>query len=248
MKKHFISTLGLLFIAFFSTAQDTVLNVSRNRFANLDVSVGYLNSDIRSVNNFLSAYGYKRVSDNFVTFSVSPSVIFNRFVLRAEYTWQLRSERPQDGGLVASFGGRHNSASIGYVVLQKPGVRIYPYVGVNAFVSNLVVRERPSASTLDDLVANRQQAFHLAYSNASLDFGVQFDKLFLLRNRRFDCPQNAQFMTLGLRIGYLYGPGEVKGRFNGNIVEDAPTYSPNGMYIKLVLGLSTKMRALNWKR
>lgn len=55
-------------------------------------------------------------------------------------------------------------------------------------------------------------------------------------------------MTVGIRAGYLIGPGTVKGRFNGVVIEGAPTYSPNGPYIKLVIGFSTKVRELKWKK
>lgn len=112
----------------------------------------------------------------------------------------------------------------------------------------LLVRERTSVSDLDGLVNNQQRVFHLVYSNASLDIGLQFDKLISLKNRRWDCPQNARFMTIGVRAGYLIGPGKTKGRFNGTAIADAPTYSPNGPYVKLVIGFSTKMRDLKWSR
>ena len=94
---------------------------------------------------------------------------------------------------------------------------------------------------------HEQRGFHLAYSNAALDVGIQFDKLIPLKNRRWDCPQNTRYLTLGLRAGYIVNPA-VKGRFNGNIVEGAPTWSPGGPYLKLVIGFSTKMRDLKWKK
>ena len=101
---------------------------------------------------------------------------------------------------------------------------------------------------LNALVNNQQRAFHLAYSNASLDVGVQVDKMISLKNRRWDCPQNAKFMTMGVRAGYMIGPGAVKGRFSGRVIDGAPSYSPNGPYVKLVIGFSTKMRDLKWRK
>jgi hypothetical protein len=101
---------------------------------------------------------------------------------------------------------------------------------------------------MDDLTDNQQRSFHLYFSNASLDIGLQLEKHIGLKNRKWDCPQNSTFMTLGLRVGYLLGPGDVKGRFNNTTIADAPTYSPNGPYIKLVAGFGTKMRDLKWKR
>jgi hypothetical protein len=249
MKKQSISLILFLAMAYTVTAQDTVTTmVSKNRYVNLDFGVGYMHTDLGNINTFLSSYGYKSVSEDYFTLSFSPSFFINRFVLRGEYTWQLPVMRQESENIRTTFGGRHTAASIGYVIIQRPGFRIYPYIGINAFTSQLRVRERTSAASLDDLVSNQERAFHLVYSNASLDVGFQFDKLISLKNRRWDCPQNARFMTLGLRVGYLYGPGSVKGRFNGSVIEGTPAYSPNGMYMKLVIGFSTKMRDLKWKK
>lgn len=249
VKKQLTSILLLLMIGVAATAQDSAsVVVSKNRFANLDFGVGYLHTDLGGINRFLSSYGYKPVAEGAVTLSFSPSFFVNRFVFRGEYTWQFPVSVPQSENVRATFTGQHVAASVGYVVLQRPTFRIYPYVGINSFVSQLVVRERRSATNLIDLVNNQQRGFQLLYSNASLDFGIQFDKMIPLKNRRWDCPQNARFMTVGLRVGYLYGPGDVKGRFNGSVIEGAPAYAPNGPYVKLVIGFSTKMRDIKWRK
>jgi hypothetical protein len=248
MKKFMLPLLFLLLSSTVSHSQDSVVTRSKNRYANIDFGVGFLSTDLRNVNNFLSSYGYRPVSEHLATLSFSPSFFVNRFVLRGEYTQQLRTTIQQSDNSEATFTGRHVAVAIGYVVLQKPGFRIYPYVGLNSFRSQLTVRERTKAATLDALVNNQQRTFHLAYANASLDVGIQFDKMIGLKNRSWDCPQNARFMTMGVRAGYLIGPGEVKGRFNGTTIEDAPSYSPNGPYVKLVIGFSTKMRDLKWRK
>jgi hypothetical protein len=248
MKKKSISLLIFMCIAFTSLAQDSVMTtISRNRYANLDFGIGYMHTDLSNINGFLSDYGYKSVSEDIATLSIAPSFFVHRFVFRGEFTWQFPTVRPQPENFTSAFGGRHVAASVGYLLIDKPGFRFYPYVGISSFASHLAVREKTSASTVDDLVNNQQQGFQLVYSNASLDVGFQFDKLIGLQNGRWDCPQSNRYMTLGLRVGYLFGP-TVKGRFNGEVVEGAPAYSPNGPYIKLVMGFSTKMRDLKWKK
>ncbi len=247
MKKLILPAIFVL-LSTLCYSQDSVLTVSRNRYANIDFAVGYLNTDVSNINGFLSSYGYRPITGNIATVSFSPSFFYGRFVMKGEYTLQLPQVVQQSENRYASFTGRHASASVGYVVFQKPGFRIFPYVGVNSFVSQLVVRERTQASTLDQLVNNQQRAFHLLYSNASLDVGVQFDKLIRLKNRPWDCPQNTRYLTIGVRAGYIVGPGNIKGRFNGTVIEDAPTYAPSGPYVKLVIGFSTKMRDLKWRK
>ncbi|HEY3404727.1 MAG TPA: hypothetical protein VGK59_15160 [Ohtaekwangia sp.] len=248
MKKQSVLLVVLVLISCASWAQDSVTTISRNRYANLDFSVGYMNTDLGNINGFLSSYGYKTLQEDIVTLSFAPSYSINRFVIRAEYTWQFPSTRQQSEDVSINFTGRYIAAYLGYLVIQKPNFRLYPYVGLTAFTSQLVVREKTTVTDIDDLVNNTQQAFHLAYSNAGLDVGFQADKLIPLKNKRWDCPQNVRYMTVGIRAGYLFGPGTVKGRFNNEVVEGAPTYSLKGPYIKLVIGFSTKMRDLKWKK
>ena len=249
MKMKSVLLLITVFAAFTCQAQDsTVTTISRNRYVNLDFGVGYLHTDLSSINGFLSTYGYKPVTENLVTLSVAPSFFVHRFVFRGEFTWQFPTVRQQDENFTSAFGGRHVAASVGYVIIDKPGYRIYPYFGISSFSSHLTVREKTAVSNVDDLVNNQQQGFALVYSNAALDVGIQFDKLISLQNGRWDCPQSNRYLTLGLRVGYLYSPENVKGRFNGQIIEGAPGYAPNGPYVKLVIGFSTKLRDLKWKK
>jgi hypothetical protein len=249
MKKQFISILIFVLIAFASAAQDSVATmVSRNRYVNFDFAIGYLHTDLSNINGFLSSYGYKPLQDDIITLSLGTAFSVNRFIFRPEFTWQFPVTRHEAENVTSTFSGRHVAVSVGYLLIQKPGFRLFPYVGLDAFSSRLVVRENTPVANVDDLVDHKQRGFYLAYSNAALDFGFQVDKMISLKNKRWDCPQNAKYMTLGLRVGYLLGPGTVYGRFNGQTVEGAPSYSPNGPYIKLVIGFSTKIRDMKWKK
>jgi hypothetical protein len=248
MKKHCIFVFLFTVTTCLSFAQDTVVAVSKNRFANFDFGIGYLHTDLGNVNSFLSSYGYKPITEDFIALSFSPSFSVKRFVFRGEYTFQLGVTRKEADNMTTTFRGRHTTIAVGYVILQKPGFRLYPYAGLGSFTSQLAIREKTTVSNLDDLVNNQQRGFHLFYSNAMIDVGFQMDKMISLKNRRWDCPQSSRFMTIGLRAGYLFGPSNVKGRFNQTVVEGAPTYSPKGPYFKLIFGFATKMRDLKWRK
>src|SRR5688572_183927 len=138
MKKQSVLIVVLVLMSCASVAQDSVATmVSRNRYANLDFGVGYMNTELSNINGFLSSYGYKTLQEDIVTLSFAPSFSINRFVIRAEYTWQFPSTRQQSEDVSISFSGRYISAYLGYVVIQKPGFRLYPYVGLTAFTSQL---------------------------------------------------------------------------------------------------------------
>jgi hypothetical protein len=248
MKKISVALLLSTLLACYLHAQDTTLMITKTRYLNLDFAVGHLHTGLSDINSFLTSYGYKLVSEDIVTLSFSPSIFINRFVFRGEYTWQFPTVRTQGNNTSAVFTGRHVSMGVGYVMIQKPGFRLYPYVSINSFTSQLIVKESSYTSTLDGLVSNQQRGFSLRYSNTSLDVGLQLDKLISLKNKKWDCPQNAKFMTIGTRVGYHIGPGALGGRFNGRQIEGSPAYAPSGPYAKLVMGFSTKVRDLKWRK
>src|SRR5688572_14135208 len=113
MKKFSLAFLFLVLSTILAHSQDSVLTQSRNRYANLDFGIGYLHTDLKSINSFLSTYGYRPVSEDIVTISFSPSFSVNRFVFRGEYTLQLPTTINQSDNSYATFAGRHVSASIG---------------------------------------------------------------------------------------------------------------------------------------
>src|SRR5689334_20798437 len=170
MKKQPVSLLVFMLIAFASTAQDSVATmVSRTRYANVDFAVGYLHTDLSSINKFMTSYGYKAVPEGVITASLGGSFSVNRFVFRPEFTWQFPIVMEEPENVTTTFTGRHFAVSVGYLLIQKPGFRLFPYVGLDAFTAQLAVRQRitPKPDNIDDLVNNQVRAFNLAFGNAA---------------------------------------------------------------------------------
>jgi hypothetical protein len=248
MKNLFLSTTFIL-MSLVVCAQDSVLAVSRNRFAHIDFGVGFLKTDLGSVNTSLTSFGFKPLQEDFITLSVSSGYFVKRFLIRNELTLLLPNSVAQAGDVTTSFGGYNLGVGIGYAIIQNPKFRLYPYVGINAFTTRLRIEDDAPAANMNDVINSPHRTSQLYFSNASLDAGFQLDKVIALKNRKWDCPQNAKFMTIGIRAGYHFGPGPIQGRYNGiRNISDAPTYSMKGPYVKLVIGFGAKQRDLRWRK
>ncbi len=230
-------------------AQDSLITVSENKHVHFDVAVGYLRTDLRSVNKTLTGFGYRPINENFVTLSFSSGYILNRFLIRDELNIMLPNSVNQGNNITTYFKGYSVGFGVGYAVINKPGFRLYPYVNLIAFTNRLQIEDSSPLQNIDDVMTTPHRSSTLYFSNASFDVGFQAEKLISLKSRKWDCPQNRKFMTLGLRAGYAFGPGEVKARYNGiRTIADGPIYSFKGPYVKLVVGLGTTMRDLKWKK
>lgn len=247
MKKTLIALL-LIMISGLVYGQDSVQALSKNKYFHFDIGIGYTNAQLGSINNTLSNYGYKTFSEDMATFSASSNYYFNRLLIKSELVWFFPQDVEQTGDLTTQFGGRSIGIGLGYAIIQKPSYRITPYIGLNAYTGRLLFIDDASVENIEDALNNTFRNTDLSFSNGALDVGIQMEKLIELKNRKWDCPQNSRFMTLGIRLGYNFGFGGARGRYNGDqVIENAPTYSIEGPYLKAIIGFGSKIRNIKWK-
>jgi len=249
MKIQFCIVAFFLLSAASALGQDSVATVSRHKYSHIDVGAGYLGTDLSSINRSLTGQGYKSINENFLTFSVSWSFTINRFLVRSEASLARPNQVTQADYIHTRFGGYSFGFGAGYAVIQKPKFRLYPFVGLNSFVNRLNFEDQTPVTDIDDVYNNPHRSFSLIFSNASLDVGIQIEKIFEAKKDKWDCPQNGKFRTLGVRMGYNIGTSDIRGRYNGGnqLLENAPVYSLKGPYIKVAVGIGTKARNLKWK-
>ena len=247
MKKNFFLTVYYVFTALMLHAQDSTRAVSRNKYVQVDIGIGYLNTNMRSINTSLKNLGYQQVKENYATLSLSTTYFIRRFLFRSEVSLILPNLVDQPNNTTTAFSGYTVSAGIGYAVIQNSQFRLYPYVGITSFNTTLKFTDKAPVTNMDELINTPNRNARINFSNASLDLGIQLERMIVVRNNKWDCPQNNKYMTVGTRIGYNWSPGTVKARYNGNQITGAPEYNFQGPYIKLVIGVGKKIRDLKWK-
>jgi hypothetical protein len=246
--KKLLSVTCCILLSISLFGQDSVMTVSQNKFVHVDFGVGYLRTDLSSINRSLTDFGYMPINENFVTFSISSGFFINRFLLRNEVSILFPNSMRQYGDVTTTFSGYSLMAGVGYAVIAKPKFRLYPFANAIAYINRLNFEDNATIENMNGVVNTPHHSSTLVFSNASFDVGLQIEKVIDLKHKKWDCPQNGKFTTVGVRFGYMFGPGPVKGRYNGNqTIADAPTYSLNGPYIKVIWGLGTKIRDIKWK-
>jgi hypothetical protein len=229
--------------------QDSAMTVSQNKFLHIDFGVGYMKTDLGSINRSITGLGYKPLSEDFLTLSISTGFFVNRILIRNEVNILLPNTTRQGNNLTTSFRGRTVGVGIGYAIIEKPKLRLYPFVNVTAFVSRLDFEDNSPVEDMNGVINTPHYSSRLYFSNASFDAGLQMEKVIDRKPRKWDCPQSRRFTTVGVRLGYSFGPGTVKGRYNGmQSIADAPSYTFKGPYAKVIWGFGSKMRELKWKK
>ncbi|SFN32555.1 hypothetical protein SAMN05428949_2430 [Chitinophaga sp. YR627] len=226
-------------------AQDSI-PVSRNKYIQFDAGIGYLRTNMSSVNASLKPLGYHAIRDNYTTASFSTAYFYNRFLFRGEASLILPHSINQPDNMKTTFGGYSVAAGIGYVVMQTPRSRLYPYVAIQGFSTRLKFTDRTPVKDMNELISTSRRNSSIQFSNASIDAGIQFERMITLKNNQWDCPQNNKYMTIGFRLGYNWSPGTVKARYNGALITGAPEYNFQGPYLKVMIGLGKKIRNMKW--
>jgi hypothetical protein len=242
---------GLIFTLLLSLqgfAQDSLITRSSNQFIHTDFGFGYRYNNLGALNNTLKGFGYKPLNENFSTFSLSLSASARRFVFQTEASIFFSSDTDVENGLKATLEGHSFGWAVGYSVIEKPRLRLYPYVGFQSAFSHLKVKDQTLVGGMGDLINSPKRNFTLDFVSTSLNLGFQLERIVPIENRRYDCPQNTGFATIGLRAGYLIGLSKGKGEYNNQEVNGAPSYAVQGPYVTLFIGYGTKLRRMNWKK
>ena len=230
-------------------AQDTTgVEVPLIKDVQVDFSLGYLKNRHGSLNNTLKENGWGAVSENLLTYSASARAFRGRFLFGFEwmgYT-SLGSEENED--LQASLKGYYVEPYIGYTIVQKNNFRLYPFVGLNSSFATLKLEDLSPAVAFDDVWSDPRRGGIVDFNSYALDIGVHMLKLIPVKNRRWDCPQNNKYISVGFKVGYYLNLAEGEnGRYNGQRFSDSPSFGINGFYGKMTIGFGTQVRKVKWR-
>jgi hypothetical protein len=246
-----LSVFLLLLVPVFAYGQDsTGIGVVPRKFFQLDYQPGYLRGDLSSINNSLRAYGYNPMEGNILTYTISAKFITNRFVFDFGIPFFRASDRSHlDNRRTTLTGtGINFDASLGYVLLEKKGFRLYPYVGLRSNYASLKLMDTSPVNNLGDIMNSTRKEGTITFSGGSFNAGIHVEKLIDLKNRKIDCPQNTRYLSVGLKAGYLFPiNGGEPGEYNGQELIDAPRFGLKGPYLRLTIGVGTRIRQLKWQ-
>ncbi len=246
-----LSFLVLLLAPVFAYGQDsTGTSIISRRFFQIDFQPGYLRGDLSSINNSLRTYGYNPMGGNIYTYTISAKLITNRFVFDLGVPFFLAPDQshPDQRRTTLSGTGINFEANLGYTLVEKKGFRLYPYAGLRSSYASLKLIDTSPVNTLGGIMNSTRKEGTITFSGGSFNVGIHAEKLIPLNNRKFDCPQNTRYLSLGIKAGYLFPiNGGEPGEYNGQELIDAPRFGLKGPYVRFTIGMGTGLQRLKWQ-
>lgn len=196
--------------------------------------VGYLRTDVDDLNASLGGAGYPSLNESFLTLGGVGYGAHGRFLIGGEGGAVLGSSvTTSDGATRISATGGYGLFRLGYSVVSRSGLDIFPALGIGGGGMELGFAER-SAPTFDDVLSDPKTGASLTTGMFLLDASVALTyRINLVRSGQGE----ARGFVIGLHAGYMFSPGTSSWRLDDiNDVAGAPNFEAEGLHLGLSIG------------
>lgn len=222
--KTILSLIFFLTIPFLSTAQDSLAKKATSYSNGMGYfSVGVAGANLAKLNGMLDQYGYAKFIPAFVTIGGGGFGINNRMIIGGEGHGYLHQEEARKGHK-SSINGGYGTFDIGYLLVNKSGMRFYPMFGFGGAVINLKI-DTLINPTMNKVLAKPSTGTKLEHAAYMLDFSLNLQMRL----------QRSFFNYVVLKGGYKYADSK-NWRLNDQKLTDGPRVGLSGGYFQLQLG------------
>ncbi len=239
------SLLAALLLTGYTTAAQAQKRQELTAFGSVQLVTGgaYLNVD--DLNRRYNKAGFNTISNDGIAFGLAGYGAWGSTLLGLEFGNVDYGEEGSASGRINRLESRHAMVQVGYAVLQKNWVQVYPFLGVGAGSVRAFARNAAASSVGPDtaLARNTTPLFDQVVAGAGRDGlwlkgsfllfepGVGAD--FLLRRREGD----KLGVVLGVRAGHRIAPNNTTWKWDGREVGAAPDTGPGGNYLRVSIGI-----------
>lgn len=188
-------------------------------------SAGLQTLEIDELNDRLEADGLPTFDDRPVTLGVGLDRQSGSWLLGAEVA-MLLAEEETGGGFERSLDGRLALLEAGYVVPLAGGLRVYPLAGVGLSDLSLTTSQEGSVP-FDDLLEGPGPGSEVTTGGFVLQPGLGLDLV-------------AGGLTVGLRGGWTFSPGEAEWEAADVTVDGGPDVGMEGPFLRASVGFSDR--------
>jgi hypothetical protein len=171
------------------------------------------------------------------TMNFSCYTICHRVLFGGEFGG-LQREVNDDNFMTTKMSQRFGYFNLGYLIIDKPGCMLYPFVGIGGVYSGLVLKNKTATDWVDqDFIIRAGQRGKFSSVGGSFNAGVSFKKI--CNHTRY-----GKKLQLGVDLGVHITPMDRDWKYNGSDenVESFGSSQNIGYYARFTIGgLMTKV-------
>ena len=194
------------------------------------VGGGQLNFD--KLNEKLEAKDYEGFSKEVLILGGGFHASFRRFIIGFQGNAFLTDDKSSfNGNTATELQGGSGFVNLGYTIISRRNVSIYPLVGFGGGMSELSMFPK-DAPNFDDILTDPGIMVKLTSSAFLVNLAIGCDYLLIMGKNR----QGAGGFSLGIRAGYIYSPFRKNWHYKGLPVGGGPKLDMSGPYVTLLIG------------
>ncbi|MBN2357777.1 hypothetical protein JXO59_16825 [candidate division KSB1 bacterium] len=229
MKKTMLLCLVFLFMGYFCTmdAGDKQFHSEGRGF----FMAGFHTIDVGDLSTALTANGYPKVDNQFISMGGCGYAILNDRLLIGGEGHGLVGDKNSANGYELSLVSGYGLFNIGYIVMKKGDLSLYPMFGIGGGGFTLkIVQEQ--GRTFDEMLADPDRGVELNSGGLTLSVALGVDYLI---NMSKDAREKGG-LAFGLRLGYNYTPLVGDWLYEAAEISGGPEIGITGPFVKLMFG------------
>jgi len=190
--------------------------------------------DLGDLNSSLLAAGLPQLEEKYLTLGGAGFGEIGRFMIGGEGAGLIGQHRSTPSGSYdVSLDGGYGLFRIGYNVVSRGGLDVYPTLGIGGAGTQLEIRGR-SAPTFGEVVTDPARSSRLTNGGFLLGLGIDADYRITLGTT----PTGEHGgMLIGISTGYIFCPQASDWTLDGmNSVAGGPSVKVEGFYVRMSIG------------
>ena len=231
MKVSIITFFSCLLLSYSTKAQEAQKNNKNESMGCGAFSIGYGYMDVSKLQVFVPDDISKFGSDHLVIGGTGHAII-NRFVIGGS-GFGITGDGVKTDSLIVNVSGGVGTFDLGYLILNKNKIKIYPLLGIGGSGFGLQISKNRNYS-VNQIKNDPGQEINISHGGFIADISININ---IIPNLNYDEKKNSYggFMT-GFKIGYLYSIPSSDWKFSGGNITNGPDFGLSMFYVKLLIG------------
>jgi flagellar hook-associated protein FlgK len=204
----------------------------------------YRQGDIGQLNGILNSNGIKSISEYNTWINASMSHTWHNWITEdgIGFTPVATSE---NNGLDAKYNQYQIYFRAGYNILNTPGIKLYPFAGVNFSAAVLNIEDNNGIQRTDNFsseILNSTSSKTFYQPNFGIELGAGFDYLIPVKPKRMNCLTIERNIPIGIRAGYYINAYAGDWKVNSYSLQSGPTEKQSAIFVSFNIGLGYEIK------
>jgi hypothetical protein len=182
------------------------------------------------LNGFLPT-GYPTITNQPFVGSGAGYGLFNNFVIGGE-GGNIHAGTFTLGNQKVELSGDYGLFSLGYVVVNKKGLLIFPLLGIGSNTLNVFIHQKDETATFQAITGEPFQSATLHHKTSLVKLSVS--GIYNVMGNKSDKGSGGMF--IGLEAGYQVAYKSGDWNYENGAITGGPDFSTNGFFIQLMIG------------